>query len=72
MQGAEARRVRNIKMGEHYTRNTETVTAWCDKCRRVTEHRVDGGRRGPCLEHQAAVKPKKPAPAKSGDLFDTP
>lgn len=56
--------------GEHYTRNTETATAWCNKCIRVTQHRVDGGRRGPCLEHQTAIKPKKPAPTKSGNLFE--
>ena len=40
-------------MPEHYTRNTESVTAWCNVCRRETQHRVDGGRRGPCLEHEA-------------------
>jgi ribosomal protein L44E len=57
-------------MPEHYPKNTVSVTVWCKVCRRVTEHRVDGGRRGPCLEH--AGKPRKstrpPAP-KSGDLF---
>lgn len=40
-------------MPEHYTRNTLEVTAWCEKCQRFTQHRVDGGRRGPCLEHKA-------------------
>jgi hypothetical protein len=34
----------------HYTKNTMEVTAWCAKCQRDTQHRVDGGRRGPCLE----------------------
>jgi hypothetical protein len=43
-------------MSEHYTRNTETVTAWCAKCNRVTEHRVDNGRKGPCID------PNHPAP----------
>jgi hypothetical protein len=37
-------------MTEHYTRNTLTATAWCLKCKRSTEHRVDGGRLGPCLD----------------------
>jgi hypothetical protein len=37
-------------MGEHYTRNAFECTAWCNRCRRDTQHRVDGGRRGPCLE----------------------
>lgn len=62
---------------EHYTRNTESVTAWCPRCQRMTEHRVDhsptGGRLGPCLEHRIPIKkknPKKPEPPKSGDLFE--
>jgi len=40
-------------MPEHYTKNTEECTAWCNKCHRNTQHRVDGGRRVPCLEHEA-------------------
>jgi hypothetical protein len=36
-------------MSEHYTQNTLEVTAWCGKCQADTQHRVDGGRRGPCL-----------------------
>lgn len=40
-------------MPEHYTRNTLETTAWCPTCGRSTQHRVDGGRRGPCLEHAA-------------------
>lgn len=43
-------------MGEHYTRSTEAATAWCTRCNRNTEHRVDGGRKGPCLD------PNHPAP----------
>ena len=34
----------------HYTKNTLEVTAWCAKCQRDTQHRVDGGRRGPCID----------------------
>jgi hypothetical protein len=56
-------------VGEHYTRNTESVTAWCLKCHRNTQHRVDNGRKGPCLEHETPVRPKPPEPAESGDLF---
>lgn len=58
-------------MAEHYTRNTESVTAWCNKCQRFTEHRVDNGRKGPCMEHETPVKPKPQTPpaATSGDLF---
>ncbi len=36
-------------MPEHWTRNTLEVTAYCNKCEAMTQHRVDGGRRGPCL-----------------------
>lgn len=37
-------------MPEHYTRNTVECTAWCNRCGGQTQHRVDGGRRGPCLQ----------------------
>lgn len=40
-------------MPEHYTKNTLECTAWCRVCQKHTQHRVDGGRRGPCLEHCA-------------------
>jgi hypothetical protein len=36
-------------MPEHFTRNTLECTAYCRKCSAFTQHRVDGGRRGPCL-----------------------
>ena len=36
-------------MPEHWTRNTLEVTAYCNKCADFTQHRVDGGRRGPCI-----------------------
>jgi hypothetical protein len=36
-------------MPEHYTKNTLECTAWCNRCGRPTQHRVDDGRRGPCL-----------------------
>lgn len=39
-------------MSEHYTRNTEWATFWCTRCRRNTQHRIDEGRRGPCLDPQ--------------------
>jgi hypothetical protein len=40
-------------MPEHYTRNTESVTQWCAKCGRPTQHRVSAGRLGRCMEHEA-------------------
>lgn len=42
-------------MPEHYTKNTLECTAWCKKCDRMTQHRVDGGRRGPCIDPQHPV-----------------
>lgn len=36
-------------MPEHYTKNTLEATCWCNPCNAMTQHRVDGGRRGPCL-----------------------
>jgi hypothetical protein len=43
-------------MAEHYTKNTLECTAWCAKCQRQTQHRVDGGRRGPCIDPAHPVK----------------
>jgi hypothetical protein len=37
-------------MPEHYTKNTLEATVWCNRCGKDTQHRIDGGRRGPCLE----------------------
>lgn len=57
-------------MPEHFTRNTTEALIWCNKCQRNTVHRIDDGRRGPCLEHETPIKPKKPEPPKSGNLFE--
>jgi len=38
---------------EHYTRNTVSVSAYCKKCGKTTQHRVDDVRKGPCLECMA-------------------
>jgi hypothetical protein len=56
-------------MTEHYTRNTTDCLAWCEHCRRLTQHRVDGGRRGPCLEHETPVRAKIPPLEKQKTLF---
>lgn len=37
-------------MSEHYTRSTVSVSSWCSKCQKFTQHRVDAGRKGPCLD----------------------
>lgn len=36
-------------MPHHFTKNTVEAKFWCDPCGRETIHRVDDGRRGPCL-----------------------
>lgn len=59
-------------MTEHYTRNTVSASAWCPKCQKRTQHRIDGVRRGPCLEciarYDAMPKVEKPA-EKQESLF---
>ena len=36
-------------MTEHFTRNTVSAEFWCGKCGKKTQHRIDSGRKGPCL-----------------------
>lgn len=36
-------------MPEHYPKSTVSAVVWCNRCMRETEHRIDRGRRGPCL-----------------------
>lgn len=56
---------------KHYTKRTVSAAAWCGKCQRETQHRVNDGRRGPCLEcisrledlHSARMKSPAPVPA---------
>lgn len=37
-------------MTQHFTKNTVSASFFCGKCNRNTQHRIDGGRKGPCLE----------------------
>jgi hypothetical protein len=37
-------------MTQHYTRLTVSAAHYCSKCRKQTQHRIDRGRKGPCLE----------------------
>jgi hypothetical protein len=37
-------------MTQHFTRNTVSAALWCAKCQKQTQHRIDGVRRGPCLD----------------------
>lgn len=62
-------------MPHHYTKNTVSDTFWCNKCGRPTEHKVLGGRRGPCvvclakLDADHAARADEPKPAEQMGLF---
>lgn len=45
-------------MTEHYTRGTESVTRWCNRCGRMTQHQVSAWRVGRCTEHDAPSETK--------------
>lgn len=55
-------------MTEHFTRNTVSASFYCGKCGKSTQHRIDDGRKGPCLDCIArlnaehAAKPSSPPP----------
>jgi len=61
-------------MPEHFTKSTVEASVWCASCGKPTSHRIDDGRRGPCLvclDKLGAVKAApQPAPAaEQGNLF---
>jgi hypothetical protein len=61
-------------MAQHFTRNTVSADAWCAKCQRNTQHRIDDRRIGPCLEcidrlEKQYNEAPKVEPEKQGDLF---
>jgi len=66
-------------MTEHYPKSTESVTKWCNRCSRPTQHAVSNGRVGRCMEihpESEATKrrrerkaEKRAAAAKQLDLF---
>ena len=58
-------------MSQHYTRNTVSAAAWCSRCRKQTQHRVDDRRIGPCLDCLEKPIPASPPPAvPERGLFD--
>lgn len=63
-------------MTEHYTRNTESVTKWCNKCGRPTQFAVSCGRVGRCTEHEppaeTAKERKRREKRRQLTLFETP
>jgi hypothetical protein len=54
----------------HFTKNTVSASFWCMTCGCPTEHRVDNGRRGPCLGCLARLEPR--LPGYSEPDFDQP
>lgn len=63
-------------MPEHFTANTVSAEFFCSKCGKFTQHRIDGHRKGPCLECiarlNAAHQPSTPAMHAPRGLFDAP
>ncbi len=63
-------------MTEHFTRLTVSAAFYCSKCGKVTQHRIDDRRKGPCLgcierldqQHEAP----KPELIKQQSLFQEP
>jgi hypothetical protein len=57
-------------MTEHFTRNTVSAAFWCSKCGKMTAHRIDDRRKGPCLECIARYDEQpKPEVEKQQELF---
>ena len=62
-------------MTEHFTRSTVSATFYCSKCGKMTQHRIDKGRKGPCLgciarldaQHEKAAAEDR---AKQKSLFE--
>lgn len=46
-------------MTQHFTRNTVSAAFFCGKCSKFTQHRIDSGRKGPCLDCMARFDAKK-------------
>jgi hypothetical protein len=57
-----------VKSRHHLSKNTVSETYHCNKCGRSTPHRVDDGRKGPCLvcHPDSAVKQKAVIPTPEG------
>jgi len=46
-------------MAQHFTRATVSAAFFCKRCNKETQHRIDGVRKGPCLECIARPIQKK-------------
>ena len=58
---------------QHYTSNTVSVSAWCNKCSKFTQYAVSHGRKSYCLDcvarYDAQPKVKKPEAPVQENLF---
>ena len=65
-----------VTMTQHFTKNTVSASFFCPKCETFTQHRIDHGRKGPCLEcidranKEHDNRPATPAPAEQKGLFE--
>jgi len=60
-------------MTQHFTRLTVSSAFYCSKCGKVTQHRIDDKRKGPCLGCIARLDQQHDAPKpevnKQSNLF---
>lgn len=57
-------------MTQHYTRSTIETSAWCGKCKTMTQHTVSDRRLGYCIPcYLKPVEQPKPKPAPEPGLF---
>jgi hypothetical protein len=59
---------------QHFTRSTVSAEFYCSKCGKPTQHRIDGVKKGPCLECIAKLEHEhitasKPIPAAQRSLW---
>ena len=57
----------------HFQKNVVEASFWCNSCGKSTPHRIDDGRRGPCLSsvhgRQAKLLDPTPPPAEQTEMF---
>jgi hypothetical protein len=56
-------------MAKHHTRNTVSVTKWCNKCARMTPHAVMDKREAHCLDCADRAAGKVTEPRKGGKVL---
>jgi hypothetical protein len=54
---------------EHFTRVTVSAAFYCSKCGKTTQHRIDDGRKGPCLVCIARLEAEHDEAERQGELF---